>query len=84
MDEITAGFENMPEFEPVVANKVDSNKQKSLNDKFKNNTLHIGLNDKLAFIKHLFNGEIEDYESVISQINTSRSFVEAIISFKIW
>jgi hypothetical protein len=68
----------LPDFEPVIgANKVDSNKQKSLNDRFKGTSLNIGLNDKLAFIKHLFDGKTEDYERVISQINTSSSFIEA-------
>lgn len=43
----------------------------------KASTLHIGLNDKLAFIKHLFDDSIEDYERVLSQINTSSSFIEA-------
>ena len=35
------------------------------------------LNDKLAFIKHLFDGKVEDYERVISQVNTSENFIEA-------
>lgn len=78
LEDLTAGFENLPDFEPVVgANKVDSNKQKSLNDRFKGTSLNIGLNDKLAFIKHLFDGKTEDYERVISQVNTSGSFIEA-------
>lgn len=77
-EELTAGFKNMPEFEPVIdANKVEVNRQKTLNDKLKANTLNIGLNDKLAFIKHLFEGKAEDYERVLSQINTSSSFFEA-------
>lgn len=77
-EELTAGFKNMPEFEPVIdANKVEVNRQKTLNDRLKANTLNIGLNDKLAFIKHLFEGKAEDYERVLSQINTSSSFFEA-------
>ncbi|HLV13598.1 MAG TPA: hypothetical protein VKY41_00330 [Xanthomarina sp.] len=76
-DVITAGFDQIPEFEPVTSeNKIDTQK-KSLNDKLKSGGLHIGLNDKLAFIKHLFNGETTDYNRVISQINTSSSFEEA-------
>lgn len=51
--------------------------QKSLNDKLKSNGLSIGLNDKLAFIKHLFDGNNEDYERVLSQLNTSETFEEA-------
>lgn len=37
----------------------------------------VGLNDKLAFIKHLFNDSNEDYIRVISQINTIDSFDNA-------
>ena len=41
----------------------------SLNDKLTQN-LNIGLNDRLAFVKHLFNGSLDDYNRVISQLNT--------------
>lgn len=75
-DDITANFKNMPVFEPVtkVQNGTD---KKSLNDKLKIGGIHIGLNDKIAFIKHLFNGINEDYERVLSQLNTFNSFEEA-------
>ena len=39
--------------------------------------LNIGLNDKIAFIKHLFDGKIEDYDRVISQLNTIGTFTDA-------
>ncbi|MCX7551199.1 hypothetical protein [Xanthomarina sp. F2636L] len=74
-EEITAGFDEIPEFEPISNKKDDS--KKSLNDKLKSGGLHIGLNDKLAFIKHLFNGEASDYDRVLSQINTTSTFEEA-------
>ena len=51
-------------------------KPKSLNDKL-NLGLNIGLNDRLAFIKHLFNNSIDDYTRVLSQINSMSSFTEA-------
>jgi hypothetical protein len=75
-DDITADFKNMPVFEPVskIPNGLD---KKSLNDKLKIGGIHIGLNDKIAFIKHLFNGKHEDYERVISQLNTFNSLDEA-------
>lgn len=78
-EELTAGFKETPVFEPVSKSKNQSKEdnKKSLNDKLKGEGLTIGLNDKLAFIKHLFNGKIEDYEQVLSQINTSGSFKEA-------
>lgn len=73
LEDITAGFEEMLEFEPVS----EANAKKSLNDKLKKGALNIGLNDKLAFIKQLFNGKAEDYDRVISQLNTIQSFNDA-------
>lgn len=73
LEDITAGFEDMPEFEPVS----EANAKKSLNDKLKKGALNIGLNDKLAFIKQLFDGKTEDYDRVISQLNTTQSFGDA-------
>lgn len=74
IEDIVADFQEMPVFEPVSQNGAQ---KKSLNDKLKNTGLNIGLNDKLAFIKHLFNGNVQDYERVISQINTTANFAEA-------
>lgn len=42
---------------------------KSLNDTFVKD-LQVGLNDKLAFVKHLFDGNMNDYNRVLSQLNT--------------
>lgn len=77
-EELTAGYKNMPVFDPISKSQNGlANEKKSLNDKLKASTLNIGLNDKLAFIKHLFDDSAEDYERVLSQINTSSSFIEA-------
>lgn len=75
LEDITAGFAEIPVFEPV--SNANENIKKSLNDKLKNGGLNIGLNDKLAFIKHLFDGKVEDYERVLSQLNTASSYQEA-------
>jgi hypothetical protein len=75
-EHITAGFENMPVFEPVSKIQNGSEK-KSLNDKLKSGGITIGLNDKIAFVKHLFDGKHEDYERVLSQLNSYTSFNEA-------
>ncbi|MDW5289520.1 hypothetical protein [Formosa sp. PL04] len=75
-EEITADFKETPIFEPVV-NSTITNPKRSLNDKLKGGGLNIGLNDKIAFIKQLFGGSSEDYERVISQVNTSGDFEEA-------
>lgn len=53
--------------------------QFSLNERFKKG-IQIGLNDRLAFIKHLFEGSASDYNRVLSQLNTIESF-EAAKSF---
>ncbi|WP_350293297.1 hypothetical protein [uncultured Croceitalea sp.] len=53
--------------EPTLGNKAP--KSKSLNDKL-TKELQIGLNDKLAFVKHLFGDSMEDYNRVLSQLNT--------------
>ncbi|TCK67903.1 hypothetical protein DFQ05_1686 [Winogradskyella wandonensis] len=78
-ENITQDFANLPEFEPIEeAKKREAEaKVKSLNDKLKSGGLQIGLNDKIAFTKHLFDGKSEDYDRVISQINTATSLQEA-------
>ncbi len=76
---ITSDFADMPVFEPLeeAKKRAAEKAKKSLNDQLKGKGLQIGLNDKLAFIKHLFDGKNEDYDRVISQINTVSSFKEA-------
>lgn len=53
-----------------------SEKPKSINDQA-GGGMNIGLNDRLAYIKHLFDGNAEDYTRVLSQINTLPSFDQA-------
>jgi len=50
--------------------------QKSLNDKFSRG-LKVDLNDRLAFIKHLFDQNTKDYQRAISQIATLQSWEHA-------
>ena len=70
-------FDKLPQFEPVGSN-TDSqqDKPKSLNDRLKKG-IHIGVNDRHAFIKHLFEGSATDYNRVLSQLNTIKSKEEA-------
>ncbi len=49
---------------------------KSINDAFANK-ISIGLNDRIAFEKNLFNGNSDDLNRVISQLNTIESYEEA-------
>ena len=60
----------------VAANLFDVPVQKSLNDKLVG-TINIGLNDRIAFVKNLFNGSQEDYNRVVSQLNTFKTEKEA-------
>lgn len=76
-EDITADFNEIPIFDKL--SDVKANEKKSLNDKLKSGGLTIGLNDKLAFIKHLFDGKNQDYDRVISQLNTMTNFKEASI-----
>lgn len=75
-EDLTEDFKNIPEFEPVSKKEEVTLKKKSINDKFRRGPVTIGLNDKLAFIKHLFDGKREDYDRVLSQVNTAQTFVE--------
>lgn len=43
---------------------------KSLNDRLSNKELKVDLNNRLAFVKHLFNESAEDYNRVLSQLST--------------
>jgi hypothetical protein len=59
----------------VFAKKTET-KSTSLNDTLLKG-INIGLNDRIAFVKHLFGGSNEDFNRVISQINTFDNFEEA-------
>lgn len=56
----------------VMADLFENVQPKSLNDKLASN-IQIGLNDRIAFVKNLFNNQQEDYNRVISQLNTFRT-----------
>ncbi|MCK5441109.1 MAG: hypothetical protein KAJ23_04380 [Maribacter sp.] len=60
-------------------------KVKSLNDKLADKELKVDLNNRLAFVKHLFDNSTEDYNRVLSQLNTidteerSMAFIENMV-----
>tara|TARA_R110002049_G_scaffold19876_8_gene73972 strand:- start:1573 stop:2412 length:840 start_codon:yes stop_codon:yes gene_type:complete len=60
----------------VIANLFEPVPAKSLNDRFQTN-IQIGLNDRIAFVKNLFEGSQEDFNRVISQLNTFKTEKEA-------
>ena len=63
-------------FENAV--RVETAPRKSLNDVLVRKNLQIGLNDRIAFVKHLFEGSQEDYNRVVSQLNSFKNEKEAI------
>jgi ABC-type multidrug transport system ATPase subunit len=69
-------YDNLPQFEPVKRQGSAQEKQKSLNDRLKKG-INIGLNDRMAFVKHLFDGSTSDYNRVLSQLITIRTKEEA-------
>lgn len=50
---------------------------KTLNEAFSQN-ISVSLNDRIAFEKHLFGGSSEDFNRVLSQINTFNSLDQAL------
>lgn len=72
LEEFAENYKEMPVFE---RKEETSEKPKSLNDKL-NQGINIGLNDRLTFIKNLFEGSADDYTRVLSQVNSMPSFAE--------
>ncbi len=61
-----------------IAEKAQAeNTKKSLHAKLAAKKLSFGLNDRLAYVKHLFEGNNEDFNRVISQLNTFEDWEEA-------
>jgi len=82
----TEVLKNDAEFlSPQQGKAQEENKTKSLNDTLSTKELAVGLNDRLAFVKHLFNDSTEDFNRVMSQLNTieseerSRAFIENMV-----
>jgi len=77
VDEVLSEFLAKPDlmkndkefFEPKAKDVATETKTRSLNDKLQKD-IKVGLNDRLAFVKHLFNGNAEDYRRVMSQLVT--------------
>ena len=87
--DIGVDYDNLPNFQPVK--QQDKERPRSVNDRLKKG-INIGLNDRLAFIRHLFDGKTADYNRVISQLNTfssiddSRKFIRLVVKpdYKNW
>jgi len=60
----------------IIADLFEPIQPASLNDKLQAN-IQIGLNDRIIFVKNLFDGSQEDFNRVISQLNTFKTEKEA-------
>ena len=73
LNELSPSYAELPVFEAVAP----ETSQTSLNDQLKTQGFQVGLNDRLAFVKNLFENSNEDYDRVLSQLSTLGSFEEA-------
>ena len=60
----------------VVADLFENAPKKSLNDTLQGD-IQIGLNDRIVFVKSLFGGSQEDFNRVVSQLNSFKTQKEA-------
>lgn len=75
-DVATELFEKATKENPVVETPKET-KSRSLNDAIFNANLQVGLNDRIAFVKYLFEGSQEDFNRVLSQLNSFKTEDEA-------
>ncbi|MFP2995277.1 hypothetical protein ABN763_05180 [Spongiivirga sp. MCCC 1A20706] len=73
---------DMTDVTPTANDIATEKKVQSINDRFKKE-MNIGLNDKIAFIKHLFDGKNEAYDEAVAMINSKDSFADAESYIKI-
>ncbi len=84
--EFVAKKEVIKEDKEILTPELENDKSsaRSLNEKLVRE-IKVDLNDRLAFVKHLFRESTEDFNRVISQLNTidteerSRAFIENMI-----
>jgi len=62
---------------PPSLKEVIEEKPLSLNDQH-SKAINIGMNDRIAFVKHLFDDSTEDYNRVLSQLNSFTTEEEAV------
>lgn len=76
---------DMKDVTPDKESLSKDSKGKSLNDSHSAKEMVVGLNDRLAFVKHLFNDSTEEFNRVLSQLNTiesqdrSTAFIENMV-----
>ena len=78
-DVATNLFEKVTTESSVVEKKpIEEVKKRSLNDALFDKNIQVGLNDRIAFVKYLFDGSQEDFNRVLSQLNSFTELEEAI------
>jgi hypothetical protein len=75
-DLATSMFETATKETPVFV-KPETTKKRSINEAVQSQNLQIGLNDRIAFVKHLFDDSQEDFNRVVSQLNSFTTEQEA-------
>ncbi len=73
-------FERATKENPVIEEKSaekQENKRRSLNDALFKNNIQVGLNDRIAFVNQLFDGSQQDFNRVVSQLNSFKTEEEA-------
>ena len=63
--------------EERMVDQAITGEKRSLNDRLAGDALKFGLNDRIGFVKDLFDGSAEDFNRVVSQLNTLGSLTEA-------
>lgn len=73
----TAANKNTTKKANITAPKKTEATRNSVNDRVFSNKIQIGLNDRIAFVKHLFNFSQEEFNRVLSQLNSFKTEQEA-------
>ncbi|WP_206482261.1 hypothetical protein [Nonlabens ponticola] len=75
LEQLTADFQTMPVFERKDESNATARPQ-SLNSSL-GKGFKVGMNDRIGFVKHLFKGSTADFDRVLSQLNTFKTYDEA-------
>lgn len=75
-DESAEKLKRLREFEENLESVGEREVKKSLHDELKKNSINIGLNDRIAFVKVLFDGNQQDFNRVLSQVNSYNTLDE--------
>ena len=77
MSLFTSDSSETEEAKQTVAEEVKEEPKSDAFNEMTTKSIAIGLNDRIGFVQHLFNDSNEDFNRVISQLNTFDTFEEA-------